>query len=90
MRISKALAIKILKYCFVHSSFYFPFRVVCRPSTGSDDFIEFEPKDYLTIQEEVKYKNFELWEDLQSLDLETLRLMSKGFIEKILISENRM
>lgn len=38
--------------------------------------------DEVLINDE--YKNFELVEHLQHLDLETMQLMSKGFIEKII------
>ena len=29
------------------------------------------------------YKTFQLWENLQNLDKKTLKLMSKGFLEKM-------
>ena len=34
--------------------------------------------------DDLTYNTFELWEDFQNLDIKTLELMSKGFIEEIL------
>lgn len=84
MKISKDLAIKILKYLDQHKSFYFPFLVMCKEYTEEDnDFVEIEPEEWKNIAENDIYQTFELWENLQNLDEETLELMSKGFIEKI-------
>ena len=85
MEISRELAIRILKYCDEHKEFYFPFLVMCREYTEEDDdFVEIEANEWEIIQEDEKYQTFELWENLQNLDEETLRLMSKGFIEEII------
>ena len=35
------------------------------------------------IKEDGKYQTFQLWENLQNLDLDTVRLMSAGFIQQI-------
>ena len=84
MKISRELAIKILKYLDKHKNFYFPFLVMCREYSDEDnDFVEIEPDEWINIQENDKYQTFELWENLQNLDRETLELMAKGFIEKI-------
>jgi hypothetical protein len=84
MRISRELAIRILKYCDLHKSFYFPFWVVCREYSEEDeDFVEIEPSEWKNIRDDDKYQTFELWENLQNLDKETLILMSMGFIHKI-------
>lgn len=84
MRISRKLAIRILKYCHKHPQFYFPFIVVCREySPEDDDFVEIVPEEWEYIKRDMTYQTFELWENLQNLDKKTLYLMSKGFIEKI-------
>jgi len=84
MKITRELAINILKYLDQHKYFYFPFLVVNKEYTEEDDdFVEIEPSEWEMIQGDGKYQTFELWENLQSLDRQTLWLMSKGFIEKI-------
>jgi len=84
MKISRELAIKILKYLVTHRDFYFPFLVMCREYSDEDnDFVEIEPEEWKLIKSEKKYQTFELWENLQNLDEKTLQLMAKGFLEKI-------
>lgn len=84
MDISRELAIKILKYLDQHKDFNFPFLVMNQEYTEEDDdFVEIEPNEWRMIEEDEKYQTFQLWENLQNLDEETLKLMSKGFIEKI-------
>ncbi|MCX6766744.1 MAG: hypothetical protein NT170_03135 [Candidatus Moranbacteria bacterium] len=84
MKISRELAIKILKYLDEHKDFYFPFLVICREYTEEDDdFVEIEPDEWKMIASDDKYQTFELWENLQNLYEETIRLMAKGFLEKI-------
>jgi len=86
MPISRELALIILKYLVDNPSFYFPFIVVCKEYTPEDDdFVELVPEDdYETIRDFDEYQTFQLWENLQDLRVETLELMSKGFIEKII------
>ena len=76
MEISRELAIQILKYCDEHKDFYFPFLVVHKETY-------LEPCDYRKISNNKKYQTFRLHENLQHLYLETVELMSRGFIEKI-------
>ena len=83
MKISRDLAIKILKYLNEHKDFYFPFSVMCKEYSIDDDFMEVEPKEWRNIVNDNTYQTFELWENLQNLDEETLKLMVKGFLEKI-------
>ncbi len=65
MKISRELAIKILKYCFKNKKFYFPFLVMCQEySDEDDDFVEICPDEYETIEQDDKYQTFELWENL--------------------------
>lgn len=84
MDISRGLAIRILKYLDEHPNFYFPFLVMCREySEEDDDFVEIEADEWENIAENDTYQTFQLWENLQSLDLTTLQLMSIGFIQEI-------
>ncbi|MFA5942484.1 MAG: hypothetical protein WC798_02315 [Candidatus Paceibacterota bacterium] len=84
MDISRELAIEILKYLDEHSGFYFPFLVMCKEYSDEDNnFVEIEPDEWRMIKEDDKYQTFQLWENLQNLDKETLDLMSRGFIQKI-------
>ena len=84
MDISRELAIQILKYLDQHKDFYFPFLVMNQEYSEEDnDFVEIEPDELENIEEDDKYQTFQLWENLQNLDMQTLELMAKGFIEKI-------
>lgn len=84
MDISRELAIKILKYLNQHNDFYFPFLVMNREySEEDDDFVEIEASEWENIEKDKKYQTFQLWENLQNLYLETLKLMLKGFLERI-------
>lgn len=84
MDITRKLAIRILKYLDKHPDFYFPFFVMCKEySDEDDDFVEIEPDEWKLIKSDKKYQTFQLWENLQNLDEETLDLMSKGFVQKI-------
>jgi len=88
MPIKRDLALKIIKYLLDNPSFYFPFLVMCKgyasDTSDNEEFFEIVPKDdYDNLIENPQYDTFELWENLQNLDLQTLQLLSKGFIEKI-------
>ncbi len=84
MDISRELAIAILKYLDKNKDFYFPFLVMNQEYTPEDnDFVEIEPSEWEIIAEDENYKTFQLWENLQNLGIDTLKLMAKGFIEKI-------
>lgn len=84
MNISRELSIKILKYLDEHPDFYFPFLVMCKEySDEDDDFVEIEADEWEMIAEDEKYQTFQLWENLQNLDLDTVRRMSVGFIQEI-------
>jgi hypothetical protein len=88
MKINRELAIKILKYLNEHPEFYFPFLVMCKEYPDEDDdFAEIDPKEWKIISDNDKHQTFELWENLQNLDEETLELMAKGFIDKIVECE---
>ena len=58
--------------------------IVNQEYTPEDDyFVEIESQEWKNIEENDIYQTFQLWENLQNLDEETLQLMSKGFIDKI-------
>jgi hypothetical protein len=86
MKIDRDLALKILRYLINNPKFNFPFLLMCKGFDGSDDFVEIAPQedDFETLIHNDDYTDFELWENLHNLDEITLRLMSKGFIDKIL------
>ena len=87
MDINRDIAIKILKYLDQHKDFYFPFLVMNKEYTPEDnDFVEIEPSEWEVIEMDKNYKIFQLWENLQNLDKKTLKLMSKGFLEKMNLS----
>lgn len=84
MKISRNLAITILKHLHKHPKFYFPFLVVCKEYSIEDkDFVEIEPKEWKNIQDDEIYQTFELWENLQHLHKDTTALLAKWFIDKI-------
>lgn len=84
MRITRELAIKVLRYLDQHKDFYFPFLVMNQEYTEEDDdFVEIGPDEWRDIEMDEAYQTFELWENLQNLDEKTLQLMAKGFIEEI-------
>lgn len=85
MRVTRELAIKILKYLDQHKDFYFPFLLVNKEYAEDDgDFIEVEPGKWKDIEMNELYQTFELWENLQNLDEKTTQLMARGFIEEII------
>ena len=85
MPISKELALKILKYLLDNPSFYFPFKIICINFDEDDELYDVEVSQEMLdeILSNEEFQDFKLVENLQRLDLETLSLMSKGFIEKI-------
>lgn len=83
MKISKKLAIRILKYLDKHNDFYFPFQVMCLEYAEENNFYEIEPNEWKRIKSGRKYQTFELWENLQFLCEDTTELLAKGFLEKI-------
>lgn len=89
MPIARNLALKIIKYLLDNPSFYFPFKIVCINFYEDDELYDVEVSQEIfdEVLNNDEFKDFELVENLQHLDLETLQLMSKGFIEKI-INEN--
>ena len=85
MPISRELALQILRYLLGNPSFYFPFKIVYTNFDEDDELcdIEFSQDMFDEVLENDEYQDFKLVENRQNLDLETLKLMSKGFIEKI-------
>jgi hypothetical protein len=94
MKISRDKVISIIKYLDKNNDFYFPFKIMCK-GYGTDqilyednDYVEIVIKDdFENLLNDNSYDDFELWEDLRNLNKETIELMSKGFIDKI-IKEN--
>lgn len=84
MRISRELAIRILKYLDQHTNFYFPFLVMCKEYTPDDDFVEIEPNEWKLIKENESYQTFEIRENLQNMYKDTTKLLAKWFLEKII------
>ena len=82
MQINRKLVLQILEYLKDNKDFYFPFKIMYKNNDG--DYIEISIDDYNNLLNDKKYNNFELWENLQNLTEETIKLMSKGFIEKII------
>lgn len=89
MPIARELALKILKYLLDNPSFYFPFLVMCKGLDGSDDFVEVavQKDDLELLLNNEEYQIFELWENLQTLKEDTIELMSKGFLDKIVYND---
>lgn len=84
MDIDRKLAISILKYLDENDRFYFPFLVMCKEySPEDDDYVEVEPNEWRVIKEDGNYQSFQLWENLRNLNEDTIKLLSKGFIEVI-------
>ena len=93
MPITRSLALKIIKYLIDNPSFCFPFLVMCRGygiDADDNDFVEIVPEDdYEYLIEDSTYDTFELWENLQNLNLQAFELLSKGFLE-IILNENAL
>lgn len=92
MPITRELALKIIKYLLDNPSFYFPFKIMCKEYASyvdnDDDLVEIVPQDdYENLVKNLQYDTFELWENLQNLNLQTLQLMSKGFLDKIVYND---
>jgi len=85
MPISRKLVLQILKYLIDNPEFYFPFFIHNQHFNKGEELydVEFCIESYKKIKEHKEYEKFILAENLQDLHLETIELMSKGFIEKI-------
>lgn len=84
MRISRDLAIQILKYCHKHKNFDFPFLVMCKEYTSEDnDFVEICSDEWKSIEDDDIYQTFELWDNLHTINNKSIALLSRGFIETI-------
>lgn len=85
MKISRELAIKILKYLYENPDFKFPFVVVCLEYTPEDDdFVEIMPEEWQIIFEDSGYKTFQLWHRFKDMEDYSINLLSKWYLEKIL------
>jgi len=86
MPISRELVLLIIKYLINNQEFYFPFSIYNQYFDENEESytVEFSLADYQKIKEKEEYTKFILSENLQNLYPETIELMSKGFIEKII------
>ena len=85
MPISRELVLLIVKYLIDNPKFYFPFSIHNQFFNENEESytLEFCLEDYQEIADNEEYTKFILSENLQNLYLETLELLSQGFIEKI-------
>jgi hypothetical protein len=86
MPISRELVLLIIRYLIDNPEFYFPFSIHNQSYSEDDELyeVEFCIESYKEIHEKEEYNKFTLSENLQNLNLDTIELMSKGFIEKII------
>lgn len=85
MKISRDLAIIILKYLYKHPKCSFPFLVMCKEySQEDDDFVEVQPNEWKNIKKDQIYQTFELWENIQHLYKWDTALLAQWFIHKII------
>ncbi len=91
MDITRELATAILSYLKANPEFYFPFEVMCKEvdqdnrDEDDEDYVWLSPED---LDEEDGtlpdwYQTFQLRENVQTIDLETLELLFLGFKQKI-------
>jgi len=86
MIISRELVLIIIKYIIDNPEFYFPFSInnLYFDKDKEEFIVKFSLDEYKKIKYNDAYTNFILSENLQNLHSETIELMSKGFIEKII------
>jgi hypothetical protein len=91
MKITRELALQILRYLGEHPEFYFPFRVVCQDFKKDSVYYDWDCIDikYQELENNNLLSDFMLEENLQNLDTDTTELMAKGFIDKI-TKENKI
>lgn len=85
MNLTKERVLSTVKYIENNPEFDFPFKILCLDFSKEheryqEDCLDFK---YDKIKNDKSMIHFMLVEDLQSLCLETVELMSKGFFEKI-------
>jgi len=85
MKMRRNEVLDILKYLDKNPDFYFPFRIICEDFNHGDDLFDVDclGLGYDYIYNNHLMKNFTLVENLQNLHQETVKLMAKGFIDKI-------
>lgn len=91
MKISRELALLILRYLKANPDFYFPFEVMCKEVDQNnreeydEDFIGVYPDDLDEEDNDLpeRYQTFELRENLNNLDEETVNLMARGFLRRM-------
>ncbi|MFA6974120.1 MAG: hypothetical protein WC238_05285 [Parcubacteria group bacterium] len=84
MKISRKLAIQILKYLNQNKEFYFPFQVVCEEYAEENKyFTEINSSEWETIDSDNKYQTFELLENLKDPYENLVELIARGFVGEI-------
>jgi hypothetical protein len=89
MEISRNLVLHILKYLLTFPQFYFPFIIKYRDPNNSKQYVDVDINwdTYEFILKTTSLTDFILIENLQDLDANTIGLLSKGFIDKILYNQ---
>ena len=93
MKITRAIAVAIMKYLLAHPEFYFPF-LLMNQEYGKDNvgpgeesyFDEITRDDFENCIEDTEYKTRELREDVQGNDLGTIPLLAQGYFQLMWIS----
>ena len=88
MKITRAIAVAIMKYLLAHPEFYFPF-LLMNQEYGKDNvepgeegyFDEITRDDFENCIEDTEYKTRELREDVQGNDLGTIPLLAQGYFQ---------
>ncbi len=90
MKITRKQVLNILKYLNKNPEFYFPFGIICQDFTEDDSLYDVDCTEieYEVFEKNTLLVNFALEENLQDLYPETVKLMAKGFLEKMLFESN--
>jgi len=86
MKNQRKIVLNISRYLMDNKNFYFPFFIRCKCLDGRNDYIEIVPQedDYKMILNSDDFTDFILVEKSQDLHEDTIQLMPKGFIDKIM------
>lgn len=86
MKISRDVAIAVLKHLYKHPKCSFPFLVMCKEySQEDDDFVEVQPNEWKNIKSDQIYQTFEIREYLQNKNKLKNKSKAKNLIRKIII-----
>lgn len=85
MKIQRKLALTIMRFLLENPKFYFPFEIGCKGIINKNEYDSIPiNEEYYAIIKNNNYDNFILIENLQNIYQDTIKLMSMGFIDKIL------